>query len=228
MRLLLPSVFVALHAFGLVNAELRPEWTTPLKEGDDIPDVNFQTRVRVAPDKSVNPANPFVWKVRNSRLDYFPSDKRYVVFALPGAFTPTCSTTHLPGYEEKYDEFIALGIADVYCLSVNDAFVMRQWGLHQGLTEDMTLGSLGFTKVKLIPDGSAAFTRAMGYSNVWDETERGFGERSWRYAMVVSNGKIEKIFEEAGRTHNSGPDPFEVSDAGTVLAYLRSSAKEEL
>lgn len=77
-------------------------------------------------------------------------------------------------------------------LSVNDAFVMRQWGLHLGLTEDKTPGSLGFEKVKLIPDGAAAFTRGMGMSILWD-SERGFGERSWRYSMVVDDGVIEKL-----------------------------------
>ena len=145
--------------------------------------------------------------------DYF-KNKRVVVFALPGAFTPTCSTSHLPGYESSYNEILANGIDEVYCLSVNDPFVMRQWGLHQGLTEDETPGSLGFTKVKLIPDGAAEFTRAMGMSTEWT-TERGFGERSWRYSMVVDNGVIEKMFVEEPKIQNSGPDPFDVSDAGT-------------
>ena len=145
--------------------------------------------------------------------DYFKG-KRVVLFALPGAFTPTCSTSHLPGYERAYADILKLGIDDVYCLSVNDAFVMRQWGLHQGLPEDMTPGSLGFQKVKLIPDGAAAFTRGMGMSIVWS-SERGFGERSWRYSMVVNDGVIEQIFIEQPMVQNSGPDPFEVSDAET-------------
>merc|ERR1712154_539400 len=102
----------------------------------------------------------------------------------------------------------------------NDAFVMRQWGLQQGLTEDKTPGSLGFTKVKLIPDGSAQFTRGMGMSCTWD-SERGFGERSWRYSAVINDMKVEKLFVEGPRVQNSGPDPFEVSDAETMLSYLR-------
>jgi peroxiredoxin len=93
---------------------------------------------------------------------------------------------------------------------------MRQWGLHQGLPEDKTVGSLGFQRVKLIPDGAAAFTRGMGMSNVWS-TERGFGERSWRYSMVVDNGVIEQIFIEPSKVHNSEPDPFEVSDVDTYV-----------
>lgn len=183
--------------------------------------MKFLTRVRIESDDP----NPFDWREMSS-ADYF-KDKRVVIFALPGAFTPTCSATHLPGYEAAYDEIKSLGIDEIYCLSVNDAFVMRQWGLHQGLEEDKTVGSLGFTKVKLIPDGAAAFTRAMGMSTMWD-TERAFGERSWRYSAVFDNMKIEKLFIEGGTgapVQNSGPDPFEVSDAGTMLTYLKSTSK---
>jgi len=114
------------------------------------------------------------------------------------------------------------GVDEVYCLSVNDAFVMRQWGLSQGLEEDKTVGSLGFKKVKLLPDGACLFTRGMGMSCTW-EKERGFGERSWRYSAVVDDGVVEKMFVEGGGiTQDSGPDPFEVSDAGTMLDYLNS------
>jgi len=140
--------------------------------------------------------NPFDWKDRTT-ADYF-AKKRVVLFSLPGAFTPTCSTSHLPGFENAYEKLGSLGIDDVYCLSVNDAFVMRQWGLAQGLAEDKTVGSLGFEKVKLIPDGACAFTRGMGMSSTWD-TNRGFGERSWRYAAIVDDGKIEKLWIEVCR-----------------------------
>lgn len=200
-----------------VNAE-------PLKEGDKVPDVVFKTRVRIDADVD----NPFDWLDLTSR-DYF-AGKRTVVFALPGAFTPTCSASHLPGYNDVYQQMKDLGIDEIYCLSVNDAFVMRQWGLHLGLEEDKTPGSLGFTAVKLIPDGAALFTRGMGMSTVWD-TERGFGERSWRYSMVVNDMVIEKMFLEDGKiTQNSGPDPFEVSDATTMMNYLKMVAamKSEL
>lgn len=201
---------------------LDPSWTTPKTEGHVVPDVEFLTRVRTLDDD-------FAWKVRTT-ADYF-TGQRVVVFALPGAFTPTCSAAHLPGYQASYDEMRALGIDQVYCLSVNDAFVMRQWGLDQGLEEDMTPGSLGFTKVQLIPDGAAAFTRGMGMSVIWS-SERGFGERSWRYSMVVDNGRIEKMFVEQPLVQNSGPDPFAVSDAATMLAYLKTKAaaknKDEL
>jgi thioredoxin-dependent peroxiredoxin len=104
---------------------------------------------------------------------------------------------------------------------------MRQWGLHQGLTEDKTPGSLGFEKVKLIPDGAAAFTRGMGMSCVWSKN-RGFGERSWRYSMVVNDGVIEKLFVEQPKIVDSEADPFEVTDAETMLNYLKENKKSEL
>ena len=112
------------------------------REGSAVPMVTFKTRVRI----ESNDPNPFDWKDVTS-ADYFKG-KRCVIFALPGAFTPTCSSTHLPGYEAKYAEMKSLGIDEVYCLSVNDAFVMRQWGLSQGLTEDKTIGANGFKNVK--------------------------------------------------------------------------------
>lgn len=196
---------------------LDPAWTTPAKEGDIIPSVTFKTRTRI----EVDTENPFEWLDLTTE-DYFKG-KRCVLFALPGAFTPVCSASHLPGYENKYEEIKALGIDEVYCLSVNDAFVMRQWGLNQGLEEDKTPGSLGFKKVKLIPDGAVKFTRGMGMSCTW-EKERGFGERSWRYSAVINDMKIEKLFIEDDKvTQDSEPDPFEVSDADTMIKYLEST-----
>jgi len=171
-----------------------------------VPQVTFKTRVR---DESIGGENPYRWEDKTSD-DYFKG-KRVVVFALPGAFTPTCSATHLPGYEKMYDEFKALGVDDVYCLSVNDAFVMNKWGQH-----------LGAEKVGLIPDGSGEFTRAIGMMVKKDNL--GFGERSWRYSMFVDDGEIKKVFIEPGFSDNCPDDPFEVSDAETMLNYL----KEEL
>jgi len=196
---------------SVVKVPLTP--TTPISEGATIPQVTWKTRTRIESDD----ANPFDWKDLSS-ADLFKG-KRIVVFSLPGAFTPTCSSTHLPGYEKHYEDMLKLGVDDVYCISVNDAFVMRQWGLHQGLEEDKTVGSLGFKKVKLLPDGACLFTRGMGMSCTWD-TERGFGERSWRYSAVINDQKVEKLFIEPRRVQNSGPDPFEVSDADTMFAYL--------
>jgi thioredoxin-dependent peroxiredoxin len=156
--------------------------------------------------------------------------KRVVVFALPGAFTPTCSSTHLPGYEQHYESIKACGVDEIYCLSVNDAFVMRQWGIKQGCPEEFKdasnpLNPGNFQKTKLLPDGACLFTRGMGMSCTWD-SERGFGERSWRYSAVFNDMKIEKLFIEGGAvSQNSGPDPFEVSDAATMLKYLTENKK---
>jgi peroxiredoxin len=171
-----------------------------------VPDVVFKTRVR---DESIEGPNPYRWQDVGT-ADLF-AGKRIVLFALPGAFTPTCSSTHLPGYEARYEEFKELGVDEVYCLSVNDAFTMFQWGKH-----------LGIEKVKLLPDGSAAFTRLMGMLVRKDNL--GFGDRSWRYSMLVEDGQITALFAEPGMSDDCPTDPFEVSDAGTMLDHLQSRA----
>ena len=135
--------------------------------------------------------------------------KRVVIFSLPGAFTPTCSAYQLPGFEEKYDDFIGLGIDDIYCISVNDGFIMNAWAQDQNIE-----------KVTLIPDGNAYFTRSMGM--LVNKSNLGFGDRSWRYAAVIDNGIIEKLFVEAGKRDNADTDPYEVTNPDTVLAYLKS------
>jgi len=170
-----------------------------------VPQVVFKTRVR---DESIEGPNPFRWQ-EVSTDDIFKG-KKVIVFALPGAFTPTCSNTHLPGFEQKYDEFKNLGIDEIYCLSVNDAFTMFQWGKHQGVE-----------KVKLLPDGSGAFTRLMGMLVKKDNV--GFGERSWRYSMLVEDGIIRQLFSEQGKSDDCPTDPFEVSGADTMLGYLKST-----
>ena len=140
------------------------------------------------------------------------NNKRVVIFSLPGAFTPTCSAYQLPGFEEKYDEFTALGIDAIYCISVNDGFVMNAWGQDQNIE-----------KVKLIPDGNAYFTRSMGY--LVNKSNLGFGQRSWRYAAVVENGIIEKIFVEDGYRDNADTDPYEASTPEVVMEYVKSTVK---
>lgn len=140
------------------------------------------------------------------------SGKRVVVFSLPGAFTPTCSTKQCPGYEAHYDDFRTLGIDEVYCISVNDAFVMHEWGKQ-----------LGLKKVKLIPDGSGHFTRRMGM--LINKDHLGFGHRSWRYSMLVHDGIIEKWFEEPGiNDAGDDSDPYEVTNPDNMLNYLRATA----
>ena len=170
----------------------------------NVPSITFKTRVR---DETVGGPNPFRWQDVTSE-DIF-SGKKVVVFALPGAFTPTCSSTHLPGFEDNYDEFRALGVDEIYCLSVNDAFTMFQWGRHQGVE-----------KVKLLPDGSGEFSRLMGMLVRKDNV--GFGARSWRYSMLVEDGQVTALFSEAGKCDNAATDPFEVSDATTMLNHLKA------
>lgn len=176
-----------------------------MQEGKKVPDVVFKTRVR---DESVEGPNPYRWQDRTT-AELF-GGKKVVVFALPGAFTPTCSSTHAPGYEAKYDDFKALGVDEVMCLSVNDAFVMKKWA-----------DDLGIQKVFMLPDGNADFTKGM--EMLVQKENLGFGNRSWRYSMYVENGEIKKLFIEPGRVDNCESDPFEVSDAETMLAYLKGS-----
>jgi len=137
----------------------------------------------------------------------FCAGRNVIVFSLPGAFTPTCSTQHLPRYEELAATFAKLGIDDIVCVSVNDPWVMEEWARNQGAT-----------RVRLLPDGNGAFTRAMGL--LVDMSEDNLGPRSWRYAMLVRDGIIEKMFVEPAEPG----DPYGVSDADTMLAYLDPKA----
>jgi len=132
----------------------------------------------------------------------------------------------VPEYDDARPELLKLGIDEVYCVSVNDAFVMRQWGLNLGLEEDKTLGANGFKNLKLIPDGAAQFTRGMGMSTVW-ATNRGFGERSWRYSCVINDMKIETLNMEGELVQNAEPDPFDYSDVGAIIKYLKTTTKKE-
>ncbi|MGE5476644.1 MAG: peroxiredoxin [Bacteroidales bacterium] len=168
-----------------------------------VPKVTFKTRVR---NDALGGPNPFEWK--DLTTDDIFKGKKVVLFSLPGAFTPTCSTSHLPRYEELYDEFRKLGVDAVVCLSVNDAFVMFQWGKAQGAKN-----------VFLLPDGNGEFTRKMGM--LVDKSNLGFGMRSWRYSMFVDDGEIVKMFAEPGYEDNCPSDPFEVSDADTMLNWLK-------
>jgi thioredoxin-dependent peroxiredoxin len=137
-----------------------------------VPDVTFHTRVR---NPAVEGPNPFEWKLASSREVF--AGRRVILFAVPGAFTPSCSDDHLPGYEKRYDDFKRLGIDEVICLSVNDAFVMFQWAKSRGIE-----------KVFMLPDGNADFTRRVGM--LVDRSNNGMAMRSWRYSMYVNNGVI--------------------------------------
>ena len=176
---------------------------THLKEQDKVPQVVFKTRVR---DEAVGGDNPFRWQ--DLSTDEIFKDKKVVLFSLPGAFTPTCSSTHTPGYEAHMAEFKELGVNQVICLSVNDAFTMFKWGK-----------DLGVNEVFMLPDGNGDFTRGMGM--LVQKKNLGFGDRSWRYSMYVVDGVIQKMFVEDGMEDNHEADPFEVSNAETMLNYLK-------
>ena len=177
--------------------------------GRTVPDVTLKTRVR---DESVGGDNPFRWEDVNTR-DLF-SGKRVVVFSLPGAYTPTCSNKQCPSYDAYYQDFKDAGIDDVYCISVNDAFVMYNWGKN-----------LGLKNVKLRPDGSADFTRRMGMLIKKDHL--GFGDRSWRYAMIVDDNKITDWFEEPGINDvGSDEDPYVETTPEKLLEAAKANQKE--
>jgi peroxiredoxin len=166
------------------------------REGQRVPDVTIRTRIDGE------------W-IDLRTGDLF-AGKTVAVFSLPGAFTPTCSSNHLPRFEQLADQIRAQGVDEILCISVNDAFVMNAWAK-----------DLGCSKVRVIPDGNGAFTEAMGM--LVDKSDLGFGRRSWRYSMLVRDGVIEKMFIEP----QVEGDPYEVSDADTMLRYLESRGRQE-
>jgi len=180
-----------------------------MKSNTPLPHVTFQTRVR---DDSLTEPNPYRWQEMTT-ADYF-AGKRAILFSLPGAFTPTCSTYQLPGFEKNMAAFAEHGIDEIYCLSVNDSFVMNQWAKAQGIGH-----------VKVIPDGAGEFSRKMGMLVRKDNL--GFGLRSWRYAAIVDDGVIEAWFEEPGLMDNCPDDPYGVSSPENLLAYLNQAVSAE-
>jgi peroxiredoxin len=176
------------------------------KVGTTVPAVTFKTRVR---DESIGGPNPFRWQDMTTD-DYF-KDKKVVVFSLPGAFTPTCSTYQLPGFENNAEDFYNKGIDAIYCISVNDSFVMNRWAA--------TIRAEGLQQVKVIPDGNGEFTEKMGM--IVCKTHLGFGMRSWRYAMVVDNGVVTHWFEEPGINQDgSDSDPYGETSPENILSKL--------
>ncbi|CAH0541680.1 glutathione peroxidase [Vibrio marisflavi] len=166
------------------------------KEGQTVPQVTFPTRQG---DAWVNVTTDEIFK-----------DKTVIVFSLPGAFTPTCSSSHLPRYNELHPVFQQYGVDEVVCVSVNDTFVMNAWKSDQE-AENITF----------IPDGNGEFTAGMNM--LVDKQDIGFGKRSWRYSMLVKNGVVEKMFVEPSEPG----DPFKVSDADTMLSYIAPEHKTQ-
>ena len=165
-----------------------------MNEITQVPQVNF--RVRELGE----------WVDTNT--DTYFKGKRVVLFSLPGAFTPTCSNQQLPGFEKQVELFKTYNIDDVYCISVNDSFVMNAWATDQKLEN-----------VKVIPDGNGQFTQEMGM--LCQKRDKCFGQRSWRYAMVVNDGNIEQMFVEPGKIDDSAEDPYGESSPENVLKYLK-------
>jgi peroxiredoxin len=187
---------------------VRPQVRAAVMAPNSVPQVTFHIRVR---NEALGGPNPFEWKDLSS--DEVFRGKRIVLFAVPGAFTPACSDSHLPGYERRYDEFLALGIDQVVCLAVNDAFVMFQWAQSREIE-----------KVFMLPDGNGDFTRRMGM--LVERTKQGMGLRSWRYSMLIEDGEIKKMFVEPDVRDNPAGVGLSVSDAGTMLGYLRQLGPE--
>ena len=168
-----------------------------------VPEVVFKTRVR---DETIKGENRYKWKDKTTD-DYF-KNIRVILFSLPGAFTPTCSTYQLPNFEKLFNEFKGLGIDKIYCLSVNDAFVMNAWAKSQNLKS-----------VEVIPDGSAEFTRKMGMLVKKDNL--GFGLRSWRYAALIDNKVIKRLWMEEGFGGNTAGDTYGISSPENILKDLK-------
>ncbi len=165
------------------------------REGSRVPQVTFRVR------------QDGEW--RDVTTDDLFKGKTVVVFSLPGAFTPTCSGSHVPRFNELAGVFKANGVDDIICISVNDTFVMNEWKKSQQADN-----------ITFIPDGNGEFTEGMGM--LVEKNDLGFGKRSWRYSMLVKDGVIEKMFIEP----EVPGDPFEVSDADTMLEYINPNAKK--
>ena len=168
-----------------------------------LPHVTFMVRER---DDSIEGSNPYKW-VEKSANDYFGKGK-YILFSLPGAFTPTCSTYQLPNFEKLYSEFKELGIDEIYCMSVNDSFVMNAWAKHHNIK-----------RIKMIPDGNGEFTH--GIDMLVQKNNLGFGMRSWRYAAIIEDGQLTKMLSEPGKDDNIQDDPYGISSPENVMKYLK-------
>ena len=165
-----------------------------------VPDVIFKTRVKNEEKDS------FEWKDVSCREMF--KGKKSLVVALPGAYTPTCTSKQLPGFEKLYDEFKKHGIDEIYCLSVNDAFVMYNWAK-----------SLDVKNVKMLPDGNADFTRQMGM--LVEKKNLGFGLRSWRYVALIENSAINTMWIENGIKDNMEDDPYKISTPENVINWVK-------
>ena len=167
-----------------------------MKEGDNLPQVNFRVRS--------------LGEWQDTNTDTYFKGKKVILFSLPGAFTPTCSNQQLPGFEKLADVFKEHGIDDIYCMSVNDSFVMNAWADKQKLEN-----------VKVIPDGNGEFTEKV--EMLCSKRDKCFGDRSWRYAAIINDGKVVKVFEEPGKADDVTTDPYGKSSPENVLKFLQAT-----
>ena len=172
-----------------------------------LPKVNFKVREGDIDEAGGCTFDNGKWTTKTTD-DYFKG-KKAIVFSLPGAFTPTCTSQQLPGFEANWPNFQEHFIDEIYCISVNDSFVMNAWANNEEIKN-----------VKVIPDGEGVFTRQMGM--LVKKNDKGFGYRSWRYAMIVNDGIIEKIFEEPGKSDDCTTDPYGESSPENVLQWLET------
>jgi peroxiredoxin len=165
--------------------------------GEKLPQVNFRVRS--------------LGEWQDTNTDTYFKDKKVILFSLPGAFTPTCSNQQLPGFEKLANVFKEHGIDEIYCMSVNDSFVMNAWADKQKLEN-----------VKVIPDGNGEFTEKVGM--LCSKRDKCFGDRSWRYAAIINDGVVEKVFEEPGKADDVTTDPYGESSPENVLKFLQATA----
>ena len=167
-----------------------------MKQGDKLPQVNFRVRS--------------LGEWQDTNTDTYFKGKKVILFSLPGAFTPTCSNQQLPGFEKLANVFKEHGIDEIYCMSVNDSFVMNAWADKQKLEN-----------VKVIPDGNGEFTEKVGM--LCSKRDKCFGDRSWRYAAIINDGVVEKVFEEPGKADDLSEDPYGESSPENVLKFLQAT-----
>jgi peroxiredoxin len=168
-----------------------------MKEGDNLPQVNFRVRS--------------LGEWQDTNTDTYFKGKKVILFSLPGAFTPTCSNQQLPGFEKLAGVFKEHGIEEIYCMSVNDSFVMNAWADKQKLEN-----------VKVIPDGNGEFTEKV--EMLCSKRDKCFGDRSWRYAAIINDSVVEKVFEEPGKADDITTDPYGESSPENVLKFLQATA----
>jgi peroxiredoxin len=174
-----------------------------------VPDVTLymhEVDPELAGGCAIDNTDAFTWKIQ--KVSEVLAGKKVVIFGLPGAFTPTCTNNQLPGYDARFNDFKALGVDEIYCTSVNDAFVMDKWGVE-----------LGVQNVKMLPDGNGEFADSIGM--LVKKANLGFGYRSWRYAMLVDNLKIVGVWSEPGQMYNCPTDPYGVSAPDNVYNEVK-------